>query len=132
VAEPRPGDSGEPREAGPAAPKFGQRTRVPRAAIDDVVRQIVERFTPEQIVLFGSYGRGTPRPVSDVDLLVVMDTPLREVEQATRICQALEYHFGLDLIVRSPATLAHRLALGDPFLREALRDGQVLYARAAR
>lgn len=103
--------------------------RVPRESIETVVRQIVERFQPEQIILFGSYAYGRPGPESDVDLLVVMDTPLKEMEQAVRICQAIEYHFGLDLIVRTPATLARRLALGDSFLHEATHKGKVLYER---
>jgi hypothetical protein len=65
-----------------------------------------------------------------VDLLVVMDTPLKETEQAVQICQTIEYHFGLDLIVRTPATMARRLALGDPFLREVVDKGKVLHERA--
>jgi hypothetical protein len=60
----------------------------------------------------------------------VMDTALRETEQAVRMCQAIEYHFGLDLIVRTPETIARRLALGDPFLREIVTSGEVLYERA--
>jgi len=65
-----------------------------------------------------------------VDLLVVMETPLKETEQAVRIRQAIGYHFGLDLTVRTPATLAQRLALGDPFLNEVVSKGKVLYERA--
>ncbi len=98
--------------------------------IDAVVQQVVQQFQPEQVILFGSYAYGQPQPHSDVDLLVVMDTPLKETEQATRICQAIEYHFGLDLIVRTPATIARRLALGDVFLQEIINKGKALYERA--
>ncbi len=63
-------------------------------------------------------------------MLVIMDTALKEVEQAVRICQAIDYHFALDLIVRKPDTIDHRLALGDQFLTEILRSGKVLYERA--
>lgn len=111
------------------APSISQRRRIPGQAIHEVVRQIVDGFRPQRVILFGSYGSGRPRPESDVDMLVVMDTPLRETEQAVRICQAIEYHFGLDLIVRTPETLARRLELGDPFLREIVSKGQVLYER---
>jgi predicted nucleotidyltransferase len=104
--------------------------RISRRVIEDVVRQIVDAFQPQRVILFGSYGRGQPEPESDVDVLVVMDTALRETEQAVRICQAIEYHFGLDLIVRTPETIARRLALGDPFLREIVTSGEVLYERA--
>ena len=111
-------------------PTLDVRQRISPLAIDAVVRQIVKQFHPQQIILFGSYAYGQPRPESDVDLLVVMETPLKETEQAVRICQAIEYHFGLDLIVRTPVTLARRLALGDPFLHEAANKGKVLYERA--
>ncbi len=112
------------------APNINHRRRIPKRAISDVVQQIVDAFHPQRIILFGSYGYGRPRPESDVDLLVVMDTALRETEQAVRICQAIEYHFGLDLIVRTPETIAHRLAFGDPFLKEVVSKGQLLYERA--
>lgn len=62
-------------------PPVNVRDRVPQEAIDEVVRAIAERFQPQQIILFGSYASGDPRPESDVDLLVVMETPLKEAEQ---------------------------------------------------
>jgi predicted nucleotidyltransferase len=112
-------------------PSITRRTRIPQEAIDNVVRQIEEKFQPLKIILFGSYAYGTPRSDSDVDLLVIMETPLKEVEQEIRICQMVEYHFGLDLLVKTPATLADRLKLGDPFLKEIIQKGKVLYERTA-
>lgn len=107
-----------------------QRKRIPQNAIDDVVRQIVEKFRPHKIILFGSYARGNFRPESDLDLLVVMDTSLKEVRQAIEICQNIEYDFGMDLLVKTPQVLAERIALGDSFLREIVRDGKVVYESA--
>ena len=84
-----------------------RRKRISASAIRSVVDQIAERFSPRRIILFGSYARGTPRPESDVDLLVVMPTK-REGEQSLVIRQAIDCPFGLDLIVRTPQTLARR------------------------
>lgn len=98
-------------------------------AIEAVTEQIAEEFQPERIVLFGSYAYGEPDPDSDVDLLVVMDTALREVDQAIAISQRLHQPFGLDLIVRTPTNLERRIALGDWFLREIVERGQVMYER---
>jgi predicted nucleotidyltransferase len=111
---------------------INQRKRIPQRAIDETVRQIVHKFDPLKIILFGSYARGRPRPESDVDLLVVMETQLKETEQAVRICQAIDYHFGLDLIVYNPGHLQYRLSLGDPFLREVVEEGITLYERPGR
>ncbi len=106
------------------------RRPVSMRAVRAVVRQIAERFRPEKIILFGSYAAGNPGPDSDVDLLVIMETPLSPRQQAVEIARAIDYHFGLDLIVRTPAQMAERLALGDFFLQEIVETGRVLYARS--
>lgn len=112
-------------------PPITRRKRIPQQAIDYVVQQIIEIFQPQKIILFGSYAYGSPRAESDVDLLVIMETPLKEVDQEIRICQRIEYHFGLDLLVRKPNTIAKRLQLGDPFIKEIIQRGRVLYERTA-
>jgi predicted nucleotidyltransferase len=52
------------------------------AAIDAMVRTIVERISPEKVILFGSHARGNPRPDSDVDLMVVVKEPGNRREKA--------------------------------------------------
>ena len=115
-----------------SVPTIDKRKRIPQKAIDQVVSQIVESFKPQKIILFGSYARGKPRPESDVDMLVIMNTPLKEVQQAIQICQQIEYRFGLDLIVHTPKHLAERLKTGDWFLRDVLKEGKVLYESRSR
>lgn len=102
---------------------------IPVRDIRAIVKQIAVQFNPEKIILFGSYAYGKPRPESDVDLLVVMDTPLRPSEQAAQIVRSIDYHFGMDLIVRRPQQIQERVALGDSFLREITEKGKVVYAR---
>lgn len=108
-----------------------QRRRIPASAIRVVVDRIVQNFSPKKVILFGSYARGNPRPESDVDLLVVMDTP-DEGEQSIQIRQAVDCDFGLDLIVRTPQSLRKRLKLGDFFLREIVGQGKTLYESSHR
>ena len=108
-------------------PTIDKRKRIPQKAIDHVVQQIVEKFKPQKIILFGSYARGNPRPESDVDMLVVMDTPIKDVQQAIQICQQIEYRFGLDLIVHTSKYLAERLKMGDWFLHDVIKEGKVIY-----
>ena len=99
-------------------------------AIRAVAEKIARRFQPEQIVLFGSYAYGTPRPESDVDLLIIMNTPLRSRQQRLEISRALSPRpFPLDIVVRTPEEIKDRLALGDPFVREITTRGKVVYER---
>jgi predicted nucleotidyltransferase len=110
-------------------PPINQRDRIPQAAIDDVVSQIIEKFKPIKIILFGSYAYGKPNQVSDVDILVVMNTDLRESQQEIHILKNLDFRFGLDLIVKTPQSLNHRVKLKDTFLKEIVEKGKVLYER---
>jgi predicted nucleotidyltransferase len=103
------------------------KTIVARRDITDVVAQMVERFHPQQVILFGSHASGIPTPDSDVDLLVVMETPLRNVEQAVEIRKAVAFPFPVDVLVRTPQHIAERIAMGEVFLREILSKGIVLY-----
>jgi predicted nucleotidyltransferase len=99
-------------------------------SIRAVADKIARRFQPEQIVLFGSYAYGTPRPESDVDLLIIMNTPLRSRQQRLEISRALSPRpFPLDIVVRTPEEIKDRLALGDPFVREITTRGKVVYER---
>ena len=95
-----------------------------QATCDDIVRE----FAPLQVVLFGSYGYGTPTEYSDVDLLVIMEVPKSETRrQAAEIRERIHERFRLDLLVRSPEEIAYRLSHNDWFLREISEKGVVLY-----
>ena len=108
-------------------PTIDKRRRIPQKAIDQVVKQIVEKFKPQKIILFGSYARGDFHRESDVDMLVVMETPLKEVQQSLEIYRHLNVMFGLDLIVYTPKHLKERFDTSDWFVRDILKEGKVLY-----
>jgi predicted nucleotidyltransferase len=113
-------------------PPINRRTRIPQGGIDYVVQQISEKFHPLKIILFGSYAYGEPRPESDVDLLVITDSPMKESELSFQIRKNIEYNFGIDFIVKTPENLKRRIELGDPFLKEITNKGKVVYERIAR
>jgi predicted nucleotidyltransferase len=109
---------------------YRQRKRLPRVAIDSLVDHIATHFNPEMIILFGSYAYGSPQPESDIDLLVVMDTPDGELETSVAIMKSLPPHaFGIDILVRARPVIERRQAQGDWFLREVLAKGKILYER---
>jgi len=103
---------------------------IARHTIRKFTNEVARRFKPARIILFGSYAYGKPTPDSDVDLLVVMPCKGRALDAALEVRRAVDADFPLDLIVRTPAELRKRLALGDFFLREAVDKGIVLYEGA--
>src|ERR1700741_159814 len=103
--------------------------QVPMAVIRRFAREVAVRFKPDRIILFGSHAYGTPHADSDVDILVIM--PARNAhDQAARIRGAVEAPFPMDLIVRTPQSLAWRLAERESFHTEILTNGKVLYEKS--
>jgi len=115
-------------------PPLNKRKRIPMKTIRALAKYIAERFNPEEIILFGSHAYGRPTAWSDVDLLVVMDTPRgKEFQKSLEIRETLPLlTFGLDIIVRSRKVIERRKKLGDWFLVDATEKGKVLYERSNR
>jgi predicted nucleotidyltransferase len=95
--------------------------------IADLCQRIVDGFHPERIVLFGSHAYGEPTSWSDVDLLVIMPYQGSARQAAAAILEHVQPDFGVDLLVRSSAEVAQRLAMDDYFMQEIVNRGQVLY-----
>jgi uncharacterized protein len=110
--------------------KGPKRTLIPMRTIRALAKIIAEKFNPEEIILFGSHAYGKPYAWSDVDFLVVMDTPKGEMEAILEVGDSLpDLPFSVDIVVRSREVLERRKKLGDWFLREITRKGKVLYER---
>jgi predicted nucleotidyltransferase len=114
-------------------PAIEKRKRIPLRVIRALVKHIADKFNPEKIILFGSYAYGKPSKWSDVDLLVVMETPKGELETAMEISKSLPPHwFSIDIIARSQSVVEERIALGDWFLEEITQQGKVMYEQTDR
>ena len=101
-----------------------------QAPIASLVTLIVERFDPEQVILFGSHARDEAGHDSDVDILVVIPVKTSKREKAIEIGAALR-HFDLpkDIIVTTPEEFEWRKEVVGTLERPAFREGTVLYAR---
>ena len=116
-----------------------------RAAYDELVRAVLaacrEHYGERLISLavFGSVGRGTPKPDSDVDLLIVAE-PLPDgrrarVEEFDRVEGALKPRLtrmgerglapSLSPVFKTPA----ELRLGSPLLLDMTEDARLLHDR---
>lgn len=95
--------------------------------VQEFCDRIASDFHPDKIIVFGSHAYGMPGPFSDLDLLVVMPFEGSPLQQAARIISRINPDIGIDLIVRTPAQVRHRLAIRDAFMREIVERGRVAY-----
>ena len=105
------------------------RTPITMEAIQALCDRIVAVCDPDKIILFGSWAYGTPTPDSDVDLLVVLEFEKSHRRTAVDILIEVDPPFHVDLLVRRPEELEHRLEIGDPFMKTIVNEGRVIYER---
>ncbi len=99
----------------------------------EIVRRIVEKLAPEQIILFGSYAYGAPNQDSDVDLFVIMESNLSHAYRALEVGRLIRPRpFPIDIIVKTPVEVADAVMKGDFFIQEIVARGRVLYERPQR
>ena len=102
--------------------------------IGQMVQAIVDEVDPEQVILFGSRGRGDERQDSDVDLVVVEAEPFgpkrsRHREMVRLYHAVAGFPVAADVLVYSREDVAYWRDSLNHVLARALREGKVLYER---
>ncbi len=103
-------------------------------AIDDMVKIIVREADPETVILFGSHARGTARPDSDVDLMVIEQEPFSERRsrraEYARLSMALrDFPFAKDILLFSRDEFEYWKDSPNHVVGRARREGKVLHDR---
>ena len=97
----------------------------------EMVTRIRTVSRPERIILFGSRARGTDRPESDYDLLVILPSRQPRYRRAGRFYTALaDLPVEAEVLVYTPAEVREWSMVPEAFVTTAAREGRVLYERA--
>jgi len=97
------------------------------------VARLIAAFDPEEVILFGSRARGTARPDSDMDLVVVLRAGTVPPDErgllAWKAVRGDFEHPGViaDVFPYTPEELRQSLARGSTVVRDALAEGVLLY-----
>ena len=102
--------------------------------LDRMVRAIVDEVDPEQVILFGSRGRGDQRADSDIDLVVIEAEPFgrgrSRHQELVRLYGAVAgFPAPADVLVYSRDDVEYWRDSLNHVLARALREGRVLYER---
>jgi predicted nucleotidyltransferase len=95
--------------------------------IEDIKNQLIEKYKPEKIILFGSavWGQGE---INDIDLLIIKgETPYYGIDRMREVDRLIERNIAADILVYKPEEFKERLEMGDPFIKKIFKEGKVLY-----
>lgn len=95
---------------------------------DEVIERIIDVFSPELIIVFGSVARHEAGDHSDLDILVVMDTTLKGAKRAAAIhSQTTDFMMPLDILVLTPSEFDANKDNRYSFASEIVRTGVIAY-----
>lgn len=97
--------------------------------IKKITKQIIEKYKPEKIILYGSFAYGRPTENSDLDLLIIKKTKEPKVQRIKEVLMKVRSNLPLEPLVYTPEELDKRLKLRDFFIEEALNKGRVVYEK---
>lgn len=97
--------------------------------INNISSQIAEKYQPEKIILFGSAARNNFTPDSDLDFFIIKDDPRPGRERIFEVSGLFEHNVAVDVLVYTPKEIDQCLKWGDPFVKELLSSGKVIYGR---
>jgi len=96
--------------------------------IDSIVEQIIRKYKPLKIILFGSAGREEYDKVNDLDFLILKEeVPSYGIDRMRELDELIERSIAADMLVYRPNEFEERIKLGDPFIMTILNEGRVLY-----
>lgn len=109
-------------------------TPVTDELIGRMVQTVVDEVDPEQVILFGSRGRGDAREDSDIDLIVIEAEPFgakrSRHKELARLYRAIAgFRVPADVLVYSHEDVEYWRDSLNHVLARGLREGQVMYVR---
>ena len=98
--------------------------------LGEVVRRLVEAYTPERIYLFGSVARGEAGPDSDYDLMVIVPDDAPPERQRSRLAYRALRGTGTaaDVVVWPRSSFERRARVPASLPATVSREGMLLYA----
>lgn len=101
-----------------------------KSLINTISKRLVKNLDVVKIILFGSYVSGKPTKNSDLDLLVIVNTKEKGIKRYAMVSELLEPRkIPMDIIVKTPDEIKKRIKMFDPFIRNILKTGKVLYEK---
>lgn len=96
--------------------------------IQRITAQIIEKYHPDKVILFGSAARNELREDSDLDLLIIKrETPLYGADRIRQLSRMIDRDISVDFLIYRPEEFDKRLQMGDPFIKLIVKEGKVLY-----
>ena len=100
------------------------------AALEQILTTLSTSYRPEKVILFGSMANANVGEWSDLDLVIIKETPLPFLQRSREVALQCLVPVSVDYLVYTPAEFDQMIAEENPFIvNEVLGKGKVIYER---
>lgn len=99
--------------------------------IEAIKNQLVEKYKPEKVILFGSHAWGKSDKDSDFDFCIIKEgvEEKSRYERMLEVERLVDYKKASDFLVYTPYEIRKRIWLGDPFIKRIVNEGKIIYGK---
>ena len=99
--------------------------------IEKIKEQIINKYKPDKIILFGSCALNKQQEYSDIDIFIIKSSDKRFIDRTYELLCMLDYDVPLDVVIYTPTEFEEALKDSSTFANEIANKGVVLYERAS-
>ncbi len=92
-----------------------------------VIKEIIDKYKPQKIILFGSTARKDTGIMSDLDLLIIKETSERFVDRIVNLFKLTKPKCAVDMLIYTPGEITKMLEEENPFIKAVFNEGKVIY-----
>lgn len=98
--------------------------------INLILQQLINKYHPNKVILFGSYASGLFNEDSDLDFLIIKrDVPVDGIDRRWQLRKMVDTGgIPVDFLVVTPNEVRKRLQMNDPFLKNIIDEGKIMYS----
>jgi|APTNR8051073442_1049403.scaffolds.fasta_scaffold00820_10 predicted nucleotidyltransferase len=98
--------------------------------IDRIVSLIVNYYAPDQVLLFGSQAKGNAGSQSDIDLIVIKDTPIPKGQRGHDLSDGFaNFPFKIDLVFLTKGELKAQLKADSSFVSSIWHNAKIIFEK---
>ena len=93
-----------------------------------ITAQIIKKYQPQKIILFGSVADCNINESSDIDLLIIKENiPQRKIDRRYELSKLIDNKYAVDFFIYRSDEIEERLKDEDPFIENIIRNGKIIY-----
>lgn len=104
-----------------------QRKKILLKELDRIKDELIIKYHPQKIILFGSLLKNRIKKNSDIDLVIVKDTDKSFIDRAIEVALLTHPNFAIDFLVYTPEEY-EQMSLENNYFFNEISKGRVIYA----